>query len=47
MSDRVLHCWHVLEETICILLDGHDGDHEWTRVEEVDAALGEDTKWPH
>lgn len=37
MSDRVVHCWQDGPETedgcgtTCMLVDGHDGPHEWSR----------------
>lgn len=43
MSDekRVLHCWEPGPETedgcttTCMLEDGHDGPHEWTRDDAI------------
>jgi len=41
MTERVLHCWEggpTCEDdtgTTCMLLAGHDGEHLWTRDDEV------------
>lgn len=41
LARRVPHCWEVGPETddgcstTCMLLDGHDGPHEWTRDDNI------------
>ena len=41
MSDRIVHCWEAGPDaddgcgTSCMLLDGHDGPHQWTRDDEI------------
>jgi hypothetical protein len=41
MADRVLHCWEGGPDTddgcgqTCMLPQGHDGPHEWTRDDEI------------
>jgi len=38
---RIVHCWEDGPRTdddcgtTCMLLDGHDGPHEWTRDDEI------------
>lgn len=41
MTEHIVHCWEGGPETedgcstTCMLLDGHDGPHEWTRDDEI------------
>lgn len=40
MSGRVVHCWedgtdYGRPSTTCFLLDGHDGDHDWTPDDQI------------
>jgi hypothetical protein len=41
MTDKELHCWEPGPETddgcstTCMLLDGHEGDHQWTRDDQI------------
>lgn len=41
VNKRVLHCWEggpVTDEgisTTCMLPDGHEGPHEWTRDDQI------------
>lgn len=30
-----LHCWHDFGDATCMLVDGHDGDHEPTPDNEI------------
>ena len=38
---RIVHCWEdgpLTEDgcpTTCMLLDGHDGEHEWMRDDQI------------
>jgi hypothetical protein len=41
MSERIVHCWESGPRdwrcgTTCLLPDGHDGPHEWTRDDEIE-----------
>lgn len=40
-TERVVHCWQQGPDaedgcgTTCMLLDGHEGDHEWMRDDQI------------
>jgi hypothetical protein len=41
MEKRIVHCWEDGPETedgcstTCMLLDGHEGDHDWVRDDRI------------
>jgi hypothetical protein len=50
---RVVHCWESGPETedgcstTCMLLDKHDGPHEWTRDDAIVVSFAPQEPQPH